>query len=404
MGLAAIAADHRDATRREELRRLIDDAPIGPPSGGWLRQALATGRSLRLPDTEPETLRDVGLPTDGRDGDVAVVPIGGTALIVAVRDRLGGRYTDADRRDLERIAAEAARALTAGANRGGAGAARATRRPSGRELLEITSAAIWITDLAGTTTYVNQTACELAGLPAERVIGAPMAVFLEGPEPSATEFDGAGPRDRLLTRPDERALWVSHSSRALFDSGGRQYGVLHTLADVTERHQREVELRTRLDSQQILTRFAEMMLAEGGSGEIHSTAVDLIADLFGAPLVALVAVARDRTEARTLACAGQLDARHPARKMASYTIPADSPTGAAVHGGESIRVDDFGERPSYRPGPLSIAVGARSVACVPIAGGDGCIGVMRPEAGAISEQELAALEAVGGLLSARWPV
>lgn len=402
MGLAAVAADHRDADRRSRLRAVIDETPLRPPDGGWLRQALATGHSLRLPDARPETLRASGLPADGRIGDVAVVPIGGLAAIVAVRDRLAGPYVAGDRRDLERIAADCDRSLAAERAIDRGTPAAPAELPSGRDLLEITSAAIWITDLAGTTTYVNQTACALVGLPAERIIGVPMAVFLEGPEPSAAGFDGGEPCDRALARPDERPLWVSQTTRALFDSRGRRYGLLHTLADVTERRQREVELRTRLDSQQTLTRFAEMLLLEGGSGEIHSKAVDLIAELFGAPLVALVAVARNRVDARTLACAGQLEARSPGF-MGSYRIPADSPTGAAVDSGEAIRVDDFGANRGYRPGPLSVAVGARSAACVPIAGGAGCIGVMRSDAGAISDQELATLEAVGGLLSARWP-
>ena len=60
----------------------------------------------------------------------------------------------------------------------------------------------------------------------------------------------------------------------------------------------------RLDSEQALARFAELLIVEDEPDRILSSAVELIAEQFEAPLVTAVAVARDRTEVEPLAVAG----------------------------------------------------------------------------------------------------
>ena len=129
----------------------------------------------------------------------------------------------------------------------------------------------------------------------------------------------------------------------------------------------------------------------------------LIADLFDAPLVTAVRVARDRSEVESLAIAGGLGDCSPERWKGRHALTRGSATWAAVDADEAVRVGDFSRERLYRPGPIARSAAARSVACVPIAGGAGCLAVCHTEANGVSDEELELLEAVARLLSKRWP-
>ena len=179
---------------------------------------------------------------------------------------------------------------------------------------------------------------------------------------------------------DGQTRWLSVTARPLFGARGTREAVLYNLIDVTQRHRHEAELRIRLDSEQALARFAELLILEDDPDRILSSAVGLIADLFDAPLVTAVRVARDRSEVESLAIAGGLGDCSPERWKGRHALTRGSATWAAVDAGEAVRVGDFSCERLYRPGPIARSAAARSVACVPIAGGAGCLAVCHTEA------------------------
>ena len=141
-------------------------------------------------------MRDLGLPAAGRIGEVAIVPIvAGDAVIVAVRDRVSPAYSAEERAVLQRIAAAPALGLESALSTGGMASQ-----------LELISSAAWVTDTAGVTSYVNQAACLLVGLPAERIVGVPISEFIDGPplHPGQERFFGQEPVERAVSAPTGR--------------------------------------------------------------------------------------------------------------------------------------------------------------------------------------------------------
>ena len=392
--LRAVGADHRDADQRLALERLIRDRPLGPPAGGWLRQALASSSVVNLTEPDPDELRDAGLPLDGRIGEVMIVPlVPGESVIVAVRDRISAGYSSIERSLVQRLAA------------GAAGLADPFSRAGMACQLELMSSAVWITDAAGVTSYVNQAACLLVGLPAERIVGVPISEFIDdaAPDLGVGPFFGQEPFQRAVLGDDGSTRWLSVSPRPLFGRRGAVEAILYTLVDVTERHRHESELRMRLDTEQALARFAELLVVEDDPDRILSSAVELVAQQFEAALVTAVAIARDRSEVHPLAIAGELGDLDPERWRARCELPSGSATLAAIETDEAVRVGDFTAGVPYRPGPIALSAAARSAACAPISGGAGCLAVLHMEPDAVSDDELELLETVARLLSKRWP-
>ena len=262
---------------------------------------------------------------------VPLVP--GESVIVAVRDRISAGYSSIERSLVQRLAA------------GAAGLADPLSRAGMACQLELISSAVWITDAAGVTSYVNQAACLLVGLPAERIVGVPISEFIDGaaPDLGVGLFFGQEPFQRAVLADDGRTRWLSVSARPLFGRRGTLEALLYTLVDVTERHRHETELRMRLDAEEALARFAELLVVEDDPDRILSSGVELVADQFAASLVTAVAIARDRSEVHPLAIAGELGDLDPQRWRARYELPSGSATLAAIEGDEAVRVGDFSD-------------------------------------------------------------
>jgi PAS domain S-box-containing protein len=389
--LAAVAADHRDPDRRNELRLTLTQEPLPQPSG-WLGQAMARHLPVRLPQIEPGSVRAAGLPFDERLRDVVFVPVGRFAVIEAVRDRAPAAYSALDRRELESLAADAASQLNGDSH----------TLADGASLIDASAAAIWVTDSDGVTLEANQRATELVGLPAERLVGVPFVEFLDHDRSApAADFLGENPAERRLISGDGVMRWVEAAARPRFDSRGRPAGAVITLVDVDERHRREVRLRTRLDSERALTEFAELLLREDDRDRVLSRAAQLVAEQLDAMLVALVLCSGDGNEVSTLAAAGPYPKQHPESLGDRQRLSARTPTLVAIHSRETVVVPDFDRDSTYVPGPISIAAGARSVACVPVDDGLGCIGVMSSAPEGLAEDEVGMVERLARLLSGR---
>jgi PAS domain S-box-containing protein len=407
--LRAVAADHRDEDRRKAFRSLLGAPPLGPP-GDWPGQALQRGCAVRMPELGRVALAGAGVPFEERISDVVFIPVARRAVIAAIRDRIPGRYSALEREELESMAAEVGEALPSPAEPPvpePLGPPPGVARPASgslpdRGLLDSIAAGLWIVDSRGLTTYVNELASELVGVPADQLVGLPVAEFIDEPPPGQpADFFGQTPSDRRMVRADGSVVWIHAASRPLFGDAGHPAGAAITIFDIGERREREVSLRTRLDSERALTQFAELLLLEDAPERCLPRATRLIADQLDLPLVALATVSRDRREANVLAVAGALADADPDRWSGRHSLNERAPALAAARTAATITVADFDSQSTYRPGPLARAAGMSSVACAPIAGATGCLVVTSLEPGAIGRDEIALLESVARLISAR---
>lgn len=122
-----------------------------------------------------------------------------------------------------------------------------------RRIVTTASEGIWVLDLAGHTTFVNQRMAEMLGYTeAEMLEQTPLEVVFEeeraGVErtfverPSGTTMEQ---EDVRLCRKDGTVLWTHVSTNPIFDDDGGFLGMLAMFTDITERKRAE-EARTLL--------------------------------------------------------------------------------------------------------------------------------------------------------------
>jgi hypothetical protein len=263
-------------------------------------------------------------------------------------------------------------------------------------------AAVWAMDRRGVITYANRAGGELVGLTPRQLVGLPVQEFVDIGMYGPAHVVDPGPRDLRLDRLDGPPLWVSTTLKPVFDEEGHPDGAVATLVDVTDRRVVEADLRTRLDTQEVVNQFAELLLL----GEDHDRAIESAAQLLArelaVPLVVLASVARDQTEVEIAAMAGDAAEEDPAQWRGRYEVPPTSATMAAVRSGDPITVLDFDESSSFQPGPISSQVDARSVACVPFAEGAACLGAISYQSRAVTEDSLFLLRSITDLLGHSW--
>lgn len=106
---------------------------------------------------------------------------------------------------------------------------------------------IFSADTPGLTTYVNERAGKLLGVPAEDMLGDgwQSRVHQDDLGPlmqtwrNAVEHGGAVASEFRMIRGDGSLIWVSGTASPLFDDDGNISGFLGTLADISERRQAE---------------------------------------------------------------------------------------------------------------------------------------------------------------------
>ncbi len=115
------------------------------------------------------------------------------------------------------------------------------------QIVETTQEGIWMTDIAGRTTFVNQRLANMLGCMPEEILGRSAQEFLLVEDISTLSNEtGVFPQeqqDLRLRRADGTALWVLASANPLHDAHGEFIGVLAMLTDITERKNIEDELR-----------------------------------------------------------------------------------------------------------------------------------------------------------------
>lgn len=391
-----IAVDHRDHTVRDAAAREMGMA-LRWPSGGWLAHAIDSGCAVRAPLRDRDAREAVGVANDDTAGDALIAAFpSGKHVVVATRDRLNGHYSERDRTELGRIVGAAAMDVAPESHR------RADPRHDVNDLLDSGSTAVWLVDERGVTTYVNRAGAELVGLPPSLIVGAPISEFVGIDELELVPRLGPNEHyERSLLRSDGSCLSTAIAARQLLRSDGRSGGVAYTLHDITESRQREAELRTALDVERSLGRFADFLLRDPRPREIAERAVEVIGEQFGSRAVALGAISLDRREARLVACSGSPDTRESTNGWVGRRGPVREEARPALEADEPVIIRDV-RRTTLRHTQIASETGAKSMAIVRVAGGRGCIAAFSLEVDGVTSAETEMLSRVAGLLGSCW--
>jgi PAS domain S-box-containing protein len=137
-----------------------------------------------------------------------------------------------------------------------------------RRIVETASEGIWLLDAASRLAFVNPRIAQWLGVDEEAMQGRPVDDFMDAEEADRCRAvlagQGAGRNEGgavelRLRRADGSPMWVSLSTRPIFDDAGRPAGALGMLTDINERRQAE-ERRAALETQ---LRDAQKMEAIG---------------------------------------------------------------------------------------------------------------------------------------------
>lgn len=118
-----------------------------------------------------------------------------------------------------------------------------------RKIVDTTREGVWLFDLQGRTTYVNQRMADMLGAKPAELIGARLMEFLDSEDRVAAERNlrewlaKGGDRYRHLTRRDGKDLWARISSSPVENERNAIVGLLGMFTDATERRDMENALQ-----------------------------------------------------------------------------------------------------------------------------------------------------------------
>lgn len=116
-------------------------------------------------------------------------------------------------------------------------------------LVEAAHEGLWEVDLTGRTVFVNPRMAAMLGCEPRDLVGGSILEVIEPTMAADARADLAAGSVRAdsvdirLRRPDGGHVWTMVSTTALRDASGTVTGALSTVVDVTERRQREADLR-----------------------------------------------------------------------------------------------------------------------------------------------------------------
>ena len=390
-GLEAAAVAHRDRVQRARLRGLLD-GPALSADVGWVADAYQKDVAFRLRN-------DAAADAAGGPQAVAEVQAAVAApfrldgwragVVVALRDSTDFAYSFAEQRLVEELAAGADLLIRAPSPvRELGGPSTAVR------ILEGAPGAVWVTDPAGRTTYVNHAACELVRSPSSGLAGAHISDFLEGESSGLTDEAV----DVLLWRRDGTAVWVSVLAAPLMDDAGRTLGTVRTLTDVGERRGVEVSARMSAAAYTAVAELTEMALGGAEFAVLADEAVALTADLIGAEYVSLAEVSPLREVCVPRAVHGwpreAIGARFELTELSAARLCLDD-DGPVV-------IRDYAAHDKLDIGEHAARAQARSAFFVRIARGAGVLTAHSPRVAAFSHEDLSSLRLLTSVLGARW--
>lgn len=390
--LRTVAVDHRDRSRRDEMRLLLDH-PAGATSAGWAGQAIDKNVSLRL-ERQAAAEAVAASPADGTIHGAVLAPLrddGQTiGVVVALRDSDRSPYSLREQQIVEGLVRD----------EGPLAPESAAPALSADRVLEHAPAGIWVTGLDGRTLYVNEAVTSLVGVPASEMVGEPMARFIDEPPRmvSARLVQECERFDHRIARPDGMEMWVSVATTPVTDAHGRRRGTVSTLNEISTRKQADVELRLRAAANEAVAELAEWAL-DGEPVEmlVHSVAATT-ADILGAEFASVGEVTPDGEEFVTRAVVGW----DPRMLGQPYPLPERGPGRLALEDTEPIVVADYHAVPALEQGAIPLSMNVRSAVFLGIRGGLGLICAHSPRPRAFAGRDLAFLSSMANVLAARW--
>ena len=137
-----------------------------------------------------------------------------------------------------------------------------------RRIVDTASEGIWLLDASRRLAFVNPRIAQWLGIAEEAIQGRPLDDFMDPDDAERCRVvlaaqgaspDGSGTLELRLRRADGSPMWVSLSTRPIFDDAGQPSGALGMLTDINERRLAE-ERRAALETQ---LRDAQKMEAIG---------------------------------------------------------------------------------------------------------------------------------------------
>lgn len=392
--LKVAAVQHRERARREELATALD-GEAGAGSGGWSEQCFAKHHPFRLQGSTAAAAvgGTTALPGAGVQAAI-LVPLRVEGQMVGVatvfRDETWEPYGPRDQELVEQLA-------------GNADPAPAVPEASAPEakharILEHTATGVWVTDMAGTTTYVNDALSQLLGLPAADLEGAPMAEYIDRlPATVRTRFTSQTEcQDHRVLTADGAEVWVSITSTPLTDDRGRRLGTVNTLTEVGRRKRLEVDLRLRLEAQEAVTTIATKALAGVDLRVLVADSSEAVADLLETQFVSICELSPD---ARTLVPVA-VKGWNPVVLGEVFPVLEDGLGRLSLDDDEPVIINDFTAQDALvRPDQ---AAGMLSAVCISVPERAAVITAHSERARAFADRDLSFLRPLASLLGSRW--
>ncbi|MBX5470818.1 MAG: PAS domain-containing protein [Thermoleophilaceae bacterium] len=405
--LETVAVDHREPARAARMRALLRRPPL-EVTGGWSGQPVLTNAPVSLDDV-PASELELGSAWGPADRHVRVFaspvradgrPIG---VVEALRDGVSAPYSPSERVIVERLAAELGAELPADPPLRGLPRRRAwgERLSSLRQVAaERSSAGVWITDLAGRTTYVNEAMSEMLGVPAARMVGERLADHVDDPPDAvagllATETER---RDRVLLGTPLGALHVEMTSAPLIAPDGSRAGTVNTVVAVEERRRVERDLRLRLQAEEALSRLACMALDGAPQEDLLDSAVRAVGEVLETELAGMAQVLPDR-QLHVLSALGWDLARLPPRPPRVWP---GTFTELATQTDEPVVLRDRGSGAGLRLEEAARRIGIRAGVVVRVADGRGLLSGHTAEEREFAPYQLAFMRRAAAVLGSRW--
>ncbi len=224
-----------------------------------------------------------------------------------------------------------------------------------RQIVDHTSAAIFVKDLEGRFLFVNREFERMKGVPIDAIVGRldgevfpSAATELRANDQRVLDEQRAIDFEEVVETAHGRRIYLAHKF-PLVDGAGRAYGVGGVATDITDRKRSEDALR------------AAALAVSGAEGEgVFGELARYLAEVLDVD-VAMIAVFADgdRTRMRTLAAC--LDGT----PLANFQYALDGSPCRAV-AGRAFRFVGAGVNPEFPPGTLFRAKGMDSYAALPL--------------------------------------
>ena len=285
-----------------------------------------------------------------------------------------------------------------------------------RELVQNANSAIIRWSRSGTITFFNEYAQEFFGWSADEVIGKHVGILI--PQQESTGTDLTGLAQDIVDHPeryvnninenvcrDGRRVWMAWTNRAIRDESGQVTEILAVGSDITERKQKEEELRRLNRTLKALGKSSKAMMRARNESEYLNDVCRIIVEDCGHAMVWIgFAEDDDARTVRPVAYAGFDEGYIKALKITwADTERGRGPTGTAIRTGQPSICRNMQTDPLFKPWrEEAIKRGYASSVVVPLMDGGKAIGAMNiyaREPDPFTEEEVTLLSELAGDLS-----